>query len=94
MTDSIRTLEIPIPEDAMELLGFSEDGIFQVDISEGRLVLTQKKRGVCVFNDDDEDKPDCEDCRYSCPHCGACNAPQFYKFFGDLIEEQEAENDD
>lgn len=81
MTDSIRTLEIPIPEDAMELLGFSEDGIFQVDISEGRLVLTQKKRGVCVFNDDDEDKPDCEDCRYSCPHCGKCNAPQFYRFF-------------
>ena len=46
MTDSIRTLEIPIPEDAMELLGFSEDGIFQVYISEGKLVLTQKKRGV------------------------------------------------
>ena len=48
MTDSIRTLEIPIPEDALELLGFTEDGIFQADITEGKLVLTQKKKGVCV----------------------------------------------
>lgn len=94
MTDSIKILEIPIPEDAANMLGFTDEGIYQVDISDGRLVLTQKQKGVCIYDEDDEEKPDCDACTYSCPHCGACNAPQFFRFCNEIKIEQEADCDD
>lgn len=73
MTDSMKF--IPVPQEIYDILGFTDEGIFTAEISEGKLVLTQENKRKCILPPDAE--VDCEDCCFCCKCCGECMAEQF-----------------
>ena len=57
------------------MLGFTDEGVFTAEISEGKLVLTQESGRKCILPP--EADVDCEDCCFCCKCCGECMADQF-----------------
>lgn len=73
MTESMKF--IPVPQEIYDMLGFTDEGVFTAEISEGKLVLTQKAGRKCILPPDTD--VDCEDCCFCCKCCGECMADQF-----------------
>ena len=73
MTDSMKF--IPVPQEIYDILGFTDEGVFTAEISEGKLVLTQESGRSCILPP--EADVDCEDCCFCCKCCGECMADQF-----------------
>lgn len=73
MTESMKF--IPVPQEIYDILGFTDEGVFTAEISEGKLVLTQESGRKCIFPPDAD--VDCEDCCFCCKCCGECMADQF-----------------
>lgn len=66
---------IPVPQEIYDILGFTDEGVFTAEISEGKLVLTQESDRKCILPPEAE--VDCEDCCFCCKCCGECMADQF-----------------
>lgn len=73
MTESMKF--IPVPQEIYDMLGFTDEGVFTAEISEGKLVLTQEAGRKCILPPDTD--VDCEDCCFCCKCCGECMADQF-----------------
>ena len=83
MTDSMKF--IPVPKEIYDILGFTDDGIYNVEISEGKLVLTQESKKKCILPAEAEAK--CDDCCFCCPNCGECLADHFVSLNSEDDEE-------
>ena len=88
MTESMKFL--PIPNEAFEEAGFTEEGLFDVEISNGKLTITQLNHKACPFPESEE--KDCDECRFCCPNCGECLASEMMLLFEDLKRESEADD--
>lgn len=47
MTESMKF--IPVPQEIYDILGFTDEGVFTAEISEGKLVLTQESDRKCIL---------------------------------------------
>ncbi len=83
MTESMKF--IPVPNEVFEEIGFDESKMFQVEFTDGKLVVTQPKD--CILPEKSE--ADCEDCCFCCPNCGECLAEQFIT----ICDDEESEVD-
>lgn len=86
MTDSMKYL--PIPKKAFDEAGFTDEGLFDVEITNGRMIVTQLNHKACPFPE--SEKLDCDECRFCCPNCGECLAAEIMSLFDDMTEESEA----
>jgi len=68
---------IPVPQEIYDILGFTDEGVFTAEISEGKLILTQELGRKCILPP--EADIDCEDCCFCCKCCGECMADQFIR---------------